>query len=287
MARKGASLHELMKIATLIALFLGLASGFGAQMIDPLSVTSLYLFEPLPSSTNGAGLTGTGFVYAYKGSNYLVSNWHVFSGRNWPNIEPKDTNGSVPTNVIIFYILKTLNGRVGITEPLYDTNGVPLWMEDSTGGTNIDVAVLPLTVQDSHAQVYPLNEAVHVDDMLLEPTMSVSIIGFPGNLTTPMDFPVWKTGNIASDPDVDYRGTPVLLVSAVVRPGMSGSPVIARSIGGYTTKGGHSIGIGNFDQFIGIFSAYQPDNEIAYVWKAKVISEILEHGRRGTTVIKR
>jgi hypothetical protein len=38
--------------------------------------------------------------------------------------------------------------------------------------------------------------------------------------------------------------------------------------------------------FLGVLSGYQPDNEIAYVWKSRVISEILERGQRGTLTTK-
>jgi Trypsin-like peptidase domain len=278
-----------MKFTTLIALSLGLISGrcLGVT-VDQMSLVSLYLFEPFPSSTNGLGLAGTGFVVSNGGTNYLISNWHVFSGRDWPNTNSTDPKGSFPTNVIIFYNSGFLGKRVTVSEPLYDTNGVPLWLEDKSGGTNIDVAALPLTVQDDHAKIDTLNLAMADVNMQLSPAMSVSIIGFPGNLTAAGDLPVWKTGNIASDPDVDYRGKPLLLVSAVTRKGMSGSPVIARTMGSYIAKGGgvNVLGAGITDDFVGIFSAYQPDNEITFVWKARIISDILEHGQRGTLVIK-
>jgi len=68
---------------------------------------------------------------------------------------------------------------------------------------------------------------------------------------------------------------------------MSGSPVIARTIGGYMSKAGNlNIVPGITDDFLGVFSAYQQDNEIAIIWKARAISEILEKGHRGTLITK-
>jgi len=256
-------------------------------MIDPMSVCSLYLFEPFPSSTNGLGLVGTGFIVANNGTNYLITNWHVLSGRDWPNTNSEDPKGSFPKNVVIFFNSKTLGKWSPIPEPLYDTNGVPLWLEHNTGGTNIDVVALPLTFQSDSAQIYPLDLHLADIDMRLSPAMSVSIIGFPGNLSKPEEFPIWKTGNIASEPGIDYDNKPIILAGVVVRKGMSGSPVIARAMGGYTDKSGNRhITVGNTDDFIGVFSAYQVDNEIAIIWKAKVISEILENGHRGTLITK-
>jgi Trypsin-like peptidase domain len=258
-----------------------------ATMIDPMSVRSLYLFEPLPSSTNGLGLTGTGFIVANKGTNYLITNWHVLSGRDWPNTNSKDPKGSFPTNVVIFFNSKVLGKWISISEPLYDTNGVPLWLEDKTGGTNIDVVALPLTFHDDRVQIYPLDLDMANVDMRLLPAMSVSIIGFPNNLSNPGEFPIWKTGNIATDPDIDYKDKPIILAGVFVQKGMSGSPVIARAMGSYMDKSGNRImTVDNTDDFIGIFSAYQMDNEIAIIWKARVISEILENGKRGTLITK-
>lgn len=258
-----------------------------ATMIDPMSVRSLYLFEPLPSSTNGLGLTGTGFIVANKGTNYLITNWHVLSGREWPATNSTDPKGSFPKDVIIFYNSKVLGNWIPVSEPLYDTNGVPLWLEDKSGGLNIDVVALPLTSHDNRVQPYPLDLNLENVDMQLSPAMSVSIIGFPNNLTNPGEFPVWKTGNIASEPDIDYKEKPLMLVSVIIRKGMSGSPVIARSIGTYIDKEGNTdVHTGITDKFLGVLSGYQPDNEIAYVWKSRVISEILEHGQRGALITK-
>jgi len=277
-----------MKTTKLLTIFIAFFSWCClATTIDSMSVRSLYLFEPLPSSTNGLGLTGTGFIVANNGTNYLITNWHVLSGREWPNTNSEDSKGSFPTNVVIFFNSKILGKWIPIPEPLYDTNGVPLWLEDQTGGTNVDVVALPLTFHDDRVEIYPLDLNLANVDMRLSPAMSVSIIGFPNNLSNPGEFPIWKTGNIATDPDIDYKGKPIILVGVFVRKGMSGSPVIARTIGGYMSKAGNlNIVPGITDDFLGVFSAYQQDNEIAIIWKARAISEILEKGHRGTLITK-
>src|SRR4051812_7501865 len=59
-----------------------------AVQIDPLSVTSLYL----KLYANGQQLsTATGFVVEHGGRRFLISNWHVFSGRNADTGEPLDS----------------------------------------------------------------------------------------------------------------------------------------------------------------------------------------------------
>jgi hypothetical protein len=108
--------------------------------------------------------------------------------------------------------------------------------------------------------------------------MPVSIIGFPLGLTGPGVFPIWKTGHIASDPDLDYGGTPSFLIDATTRGGMSGSPVVLRLTGGFEMRKGGFIlaGSGISTLFLGVYSGRLNDqSEIGKVWKPQLVSEIL------------
>jgi hypothetical protein len=107
--------------------------------------------------------------------------------------------------------------------------------------------------------------------------MPVSIIGFPFGLSTAGAWPIWKTGHIASDPDLDYDDRPAFLIDATTRAGMSGSPVVLRSYGGYASSKAHMvIGGGPGTRFLGVYSGrIHNQAEIGRVWRPSSIKEIL------------
>ena len=111
-----------------------------------------------------------------------------------------------------------------------------------------------------------------------EPAMPVSIIGFPLGLSPDGAFPIWKTGHIASDPDIDYQGRPAFLIDATTRGGMSGSPVVIRMYGGYLTRARQNvIGRRQITRFLGVYSGrIHVEAEIGLVWRPHVIQDILE-----------
>jgi hypothetical protein len=65
-------------------------------------------------------------------------------------------------------------------------------------------------------------------------------------------FALWATGFIASEPDVDINGQPVMYVDCRSRPGQSGSPVLAYRWGGTAHMRDGSIAVitGEFSRFI-------------------------------------
>ena len=111
--------------------------------------------------------------------------------------------------------------------------------------------------------------------MIVSPSEAVSIIGFPFGLASSGKFPIWKTGHIASDIDLNYKDKPVFLIDATTKPGMSGSPVIARRNGFSQTSKGQRVG-GTTERFLGVYSGRIQDNsDVGMVWKPETIDEIL------------
>ena len=114
--------------------------------------------------------------------------------------------------------------------------------------------------------------------MIPEVAMPVSIIGYPGGLKGRGNFPLWKTGHIVSEPDLDYNGEPVFLIDATTRGGMSGSPVILRLKGGSRKRSGDRMiaSTGYSTLFLGVYSGQWQYPEIGKVWKPIVIHEIFK-----------
>lgn len=243
-------------------------------LIDPLSCISLHLECLSKGVPIGAG---TGFVVVYEGTNYLITNWHVVTGRDPKTGKPMSTTGVADPDAvgIWFHDAKRLGSWHRMIEPLVDsTNGNKLWKEHSLG-RQIDVVALALNPSND-VKIYDLDTSLANTDMVLLPSEPVSIVGFPFGIAAAGKFPIWKTGHIASDIDLDYDNKPVFLVDATTRPGMSGSVVFARRLGGFrSSKAQWHLG-GSALRFLGVYSGrIREQSDIGMVWKPKVVDDIL------------
>ena len=242
-------------------------------LIDPLSCVSLYL----ECFSQGAPIgVGTGFIVEHDGSNYLITNWHVVTGRDPSTGQPISTSGVVDPDMI--GIWHHDRNRLGswhiVTEPLINhTNRDRLWKEHGLGN-QIDVVALALRPNDD-IKVYSLDTSLAHTDLLLAPSEPVSIVGFPFGIAAAGKFPIWKTGHIASDMDLDYDNKLVFLLDATTKPGMSGSPVFARRLGMYRSSTGWNVG-SDATRFLGVYSGrIREQSDVGMVWKPSVINDIL------------
>lgn len=243
------------------------------KTIDPLSVRVLYL---ILLKGNSPLVTATGFVVQKEKTNYLITNWHVLTGRHPATNRPTNPTEATPTHIMIWHNGPKLGTWVRSIESLYDKKGKKRWLEHKQG-QKVDVVALPLQSTHKDARLYPLDLSMADHDMQSYVAMNVSIIGYPLGFAGPGLFPIWKTGHIASEPDLDYNKEPLFLIDATTRGGMSGSPVVARQAGAYLTRGGDIVlSTGISTRFLGIYSGRLPgDSEIGRVWRPKLVSEIL------------
>lgn len=245
--------------------------------IDPLSVRPLYLLQ---ISSNQVLGTATGFVVEKDKKYYLITNWHVVSGRNPQSDAILHPEGKTPDTILIWHHGKQLGTWVRKQETLFDKKGSRRWIEHKNGRA-IDVVALPLEVVTDDMTIYTLDLSLANVDMVPEVAMPISVIGFPVGLTSAGFFPIWKTGHIASEPTLDYHGEPLFLIDATTRGGMSGSPVVLRMAGGYKKKDGGTVmsSSGYKTLFLGIYSGRLPDDsEIGRVWRPRLITEIIQEG---------
>jgi len=158
---------------------------------------------------------------------------------------------------------------------LINQKGNKLWIEHPHG-KDVDVVAIPFLIAPN-IEVYDIDLKSSDFDLMIYPSEAVSIIGFPEGLTSAGRLPIWKTGHIASDIDIDWNGKPVFLIDATTKSGMSGSPVIAKRVSIYQTSKGNTIG--NAVRFLGVYSGRNIGGdriEVGLVWKPRVISEILQ-----------
>ena len=243
-------------------------------MIDPLSLCSLWVETIALGKPFG---TATGFCVNANGRKLLITNWHVVSGRDADTGKALSSTAAIPDELAIRHHSSAGLGQWVIeSQRLQTPSGANAWHEHPSGNA-VDVIALPLEMQNPDIQIYPLDLGLADFDMMVYVAMPVSIIGFPFGLSTAGAWPIWKTGHIASDPDLDYDDRPAFLIDATTRAGMSGSPVVLRSYGGYASSKAHMvIGGGPGTRFLGVYSGrIHNQAEIGRVWRPSSIKEIL------------
>lgn len=250
--------------------------------IDPLSLASILLH---PFSSQGMSWNATGFIVVHDSQYYLITNWHVVTGRN-----PRTNllKSGVKPDSLRFSLPKRVDGGfswVSQRVPLYGDDLKPRWKEHPLG-KRVDVVALPLVALDSNLTVRPVDIDGGQPEIRLTVTQPVSIIGFPKGLTGGDTLPIWKTGQIASEPSLDYGDLPRFVIDARTIGGMSGSPVVFRSNGSYLNTSGVLSMQGNpITKFVGVYSGRfkvdvidkMTESDLGLVWKPKAITAILEN----------
>ena len=243
--------------------------------IDIYSVISLLLIQLAGTEPIG---TATGFLWKDLESSqyYLVTNYHVLSGKNPVTGEVEDPKGRTPTSIRVFHNSSKLGEWKAVDYAVIDKHGKPKWKEHPKYGCKVDVVLLAIDLP-ANITGYAINEQKWID-LQLRPAESVSIIGFPYGQTAGGLFAIWQTGYVASEPEVNFADLPALLVDSKAYPGNSGSPVIARRYGSWSRRdGSQGFGAGNsfVTDFIGVYSGRIGKAEMKFVWKRSIIEEIL------------
>jgi hypothetical protein len=261
--------------------------------IDPYSLTTVPL-EPL---ANGKSIgRATGFIWRRRSQHYLITNWHVVTGRD------AVTGGALsaparPDMLRAYFNTKAMNyGKVVIDLSIRDADHNPLWYIEAIrrrkddnelspapfGPKGCDVVAMPLAVSsDTNIGLYPINDLKSEHDLAVRIGMDVFILGYPFGHQSP-GFPVWKRGSIASEPDLTNIGTGYTLVDTASRPGMSGSPVILRSWGTHMLEhDAFAMDKNSQSKFVGVYSGRlrtndKEDAQLGVVWPASDIENIID-----------
>lgn len=247
------------------------------RMIDPISCQVLKL--ELYKDSNRLSLA-TGFIVKHKNRNFLITNWHVVSGIDYYTGKYMDSLKREPNIIKIYYNSDTL-GKWTIGSEKLKFVILKMWHETFVNKKLVDVIALPLYNVPDNAKIYYFDLDLDKTDMLVTVAGPTFIIGFPGGLTSYGNFPIWKTGHIASDPDLDvYKDLPTFFIDATTKPGMSGSPVLYRSFGTYRSKDGSNvINSAVVSKFLGIYSGQIDVLNIGVVFKPELIRKLLNEIR--------
>ncbi|PZF76106.1 hypothetical protein DK847_15865 [Aestuariivirga litoralis] len=259
-----------------------------AVEIDEYSLSSCLLC--LMSNGKQIG-TATGFAAIVDDRVFLISNWHVFSGRNAHTGQPLNISHAIPDAVRFnLHVREPFGAVIDCQVQLHDEDENAKWIMHPTG-QEIDVAAIALPFLPKNIAAYSLPMLGQTASMRVQVSQDVYILGYPSGMSLNEMFPVWKRASIATEPGLDIAGKPFFLVDTASRPGMSGSPVIARSVGSYIDTSGNTGMGGVFTKFIGVYSgrmgaASQDDAQLGVVWKAHVVDEVLKNGIHGSYSIR-
>lgn len=244
--------------------------------VDPLSATSLHV---VPKFNEIELASATAFTIESNAIIYLVTNWHVVTGRNADTGKCLDKNAAIPNLLRVrFHKKGSLGHWIHIDLQLVNEDQEALWREHPLG-REVDVVAIPLPPElGSQVALFPLDLALASVDMVATPALPVSVIGYPLGLSAGESWPIWKTGHIASDPDLDFQpGRPAFLIDATTRSGMSGSPVVLRLDNYMKADGSQVLAGGIATKFMGVYAGrIHEESEIGRVWRPFILFEILD-----------
>ncbi len=232
----------------------------------------------------------TGFEVQKNNCKYLITNWHVVSGRSFIDKTCVSNTGAIPNHLKIRYRKSedTDSDELVCVEKninLYDDNENKLWYEHPTFGSDVDVVALKI---EENPSIMSYKECFNYESSYsLNVTEQVFVLGFPfGYILKEKENPyaVWTSGTVATDPvlniNINNKEVPAFLIDSKTRQGQSGSPVIYYSQIGWDAH--YEDGFANwgspFMKEIGIYSGrINKDSDLGYVWKWSVIKEIIDN----------
>jgi hypothetical protein len=238
----------------------------------------------LTTRCNGTDLAhGTGFIVKTAAGLALITTRHQLTGKYQGRGKPIAASGALPNEIVIHHPLPFDKTRfipewTARVEPLYDSSkpdSKPRWKEHPKHGSRADVVLLPLTQTQGITSIpYAMNDG---PAFAIQPTETISVVGFPFAIAAGGRFAVWAPGIVASEPDTDYNDLPLFLVDCRTRPGQAGSAVVARRDGTVTlTNGKQASTNGPVTRFLGMYSGrVHKDADIGMVWKASAIQELI------------
>lgn len=240
----------------------------------------------------------TGFFYRDGNQVYLVTNWHVLSGRNANTGQPIDSKGRT-TNRIEISFMYSQDGRL-----FEERLSFKIEIEDSfiwhqhEEGQNIDIGIIKMS-RSQTPELFKFKNLIvcindnNFNDALVQVGTEIVALGFPDGLAKQGSIPIWKRGMIATEFDLFVDGKNIVLIDCLTRQGMSGSPILIYSSTGQIADkfGGVAIHAGAVAHFVGIYSGRYTTSEehlsLGIVWKHETIREIITNPHNHTYSIKK
>lgn len=259
--------------------------------------------------------SGTGFVHRHLDRDYLITNWHVVTGR-----DPSQTGHLLPgypSSPSAFQLHLPSSDDPNRFLPsasfsLY-SDGKPRWIQARLDhlDSRVDLVALPFNFGDKPL-IVRIEEFSPPHDQFLRIGRDVVIVGYPFGIRAENPYPTWKRAFVASEPSILIGGHPKYYIDTPGRPGMSGSPVFMIGTGMGVSKETHDLfaqfGTGkssaldiiskldvdelaaapdvNLLKFAGVYSGAVADNQLLQMnlgvaWHAGLVDRLFTHPLEG------
>lgn len=217
---------------------------------------------------------GTAFLVRSSHGHVLVTSRQNVTGRHEGSSEWIDARSRLePDRIVVWH------HRAGYPDQwraqvqrIRARDGRPLWTEHPRHGSAVDVVALRLLERGwgmpEALALCPYDLTHQPSELGFSPADKVSVIGFPLDLQVSGFLPVWATGYIASEPALDIRGLPVVLIDCRTGRGQSGAPVIA-------PDPVHTSRLRLLGVYGGRVDASPGSGDIGCVWKTSALAELL------------
>ncbi len=230
--------------------------------------------------------TATGSLYKNNGHIYLVTNWHVLSGRHAHTKQPLHSQGGLPEIVKVhFPIDGNVTEQITCEYKIKNDNDEYLWQEHQLSNA-IDIAALEINPPEGIATI-PINEIVDPAPAFRKDffyvTQDVWVIGFPKGIRV-CGLPIWKSATIASEPSISSADNKYkIILDTATREGMSGSPVLFVNKNLTTIKFDnmqHEVDLPSVKVMLGIYSGRIAGNDelaaqLGIVWSCECLPELI------------
>lgn len=243
--------------------------------------------------------TATGFFWKRNAQPFLVTNWHVVSGRN-SFTEELNPKGFIPRKLRFYgFSVATSSGVVTFKrvrwELRWDENMVELLSKPPQyAGQSIDIWGTPIPPEavfgkePTRTGFKGAEEATcflsdHDGQRIVTNVGDdCFVLGYPLKNYDGLMPPIWKRGSIASETVIGVDGRPIFLVDAATTEGMSGSPIIRKAI--TITADNKDIGaIQEFSTYelVGVYAGRLESSDLAvvglgYGWHRTMIDVALD-----------
>lgn len=241
---------------------------------------------------------GTGFAYRRKGAVYLVTAWHVVSGRNFfdGKLNP---NGLIPNRLRIFVPSfaqtgETLTISSNSAELLLSDEAIETLVKPPEPfGFPVDVAVAKIPFRTTKSGIFTskglddfswgIDERTHAP---IQSTVGANIfvLGYPLSTYEELKTPIWKQGSLASEPSLSVSPQGAFLVDVNSTQGMSGGPIVRR-VSTFTADNKDTGCIQEFydEMVIGIYSGRALSKKeasfiLGYGWPIDFVHKMIDDG---------
>jgi hypothetical protein len=176
--------------------------------------------------------TATGFFMKWRDQWYLITNWHVFSGREPLTGQPKHSSCAVPDSCR--YSVLCLSGEV-LTFASHELDlgsadeDTAKWYQHPTMGQVCDIAAIPVDAQSVGYAKDLLDEGGHDPRMVVDLGGELFLPGYPLGLSSNGCMAIWKRASLASSLEFGHGIRQFFYVDTATREGMSGAPCLAIS----------------------------------------------------------